>query len=259
MKKPIRKKLFIAVPLCLLILCGVATGIYFAIAGRSIDRTDMMLAQEYTDTAGIVLPYRIYVPEGYDAAEQYPLVLYLHGSGERGSDNRAQTSKNSVMQTLLGEENLEKYPCIVLAPQCPEERWWGDENIPALMGLLEQMKADYSVDANRIYITGISMGGYGTWKMLEEYPFYFAAAVPICGGGEPGLAPLFRKVPIWVFHGAKDSVVSPQSSRDMVEALQKADGDVKYTEYPRVNHNSWEKAYREAELFPWLFAQQKGG
>jgi len=204
------------------------------------------------------LPYRIYVPEDYDAAEKYPLVLFLHGSGERGDDNRAQTKKNTVMQTLLNEENLAKYPCVVLAPQCPEDLWWAgddDDNTGELMGLLEQTKAAYSIDDNRVYITGISMGGYGTWGMLTAYPDYFAAAVPVCGGWEPEDASLFKHVPIWAFHGARDKAVRPENSRDMVKALELTGGNVRYTEYPKEKHQSWEKAWREPELFEWMFAQ----
>jgi len=262
-----RKKLLFIIPLCVLVLLAGAVGIFYASEGAgglmslfaSIDRTEMMRAEVYEDPDGTVLPYRIYVPENVDVAEKYPLVLYLHGSGQSGSDNRAQTKKNSVMQTLLSKENLEKYPCIVLAPQNPEGRWWADETMPAaLMGLLEHIKVAYPVDSARIYLTGLSMGGYGAWRMLAEYPDVFAAAVPVCGGGDPGSAVLFKDVPIWAFHGAKDRIVRPEGSRDMVKALKAAGAkDVRYTEYPGEAHQSWEFAWREPELFPWLFAQVK--
>jgi len=218
------------------------------------DCTDLMRPETYEN-----LPYRIYVPDNYDPVRQFPLVLYLHGLGECGSDNRLQTSKNSVMQTLLEPENRAAYPCIVLAPQCPAGSWWSGLT-PLLMGLLEHTRAAHSIDPARVYITGLSMGGFGAWAMLAAYPAYFAAAVPICGGGDPDSAPLFRDVPIWAFHGAKDTTVYPSGSRDMVRALRDAGArDVRYTEYPDAEHNSWEKAYREAELFPWMFAQAKTG
>ena len=263
MKK--RKKLLIIIPSGLALLCAGALGIYCAIEGfgglislvAKIDRTDVMQAQVYEAPDGTVLPYRIYVPENAGPA-RYPLVLYLHGAGQSGSDNRAQTRKNSVMQTLLSVENLAKYPCIVLAPQCPEDDWWASEDlVPVLMGLLEQTGAAYSIDPARIYITGLSMGGFGAWAMLAEYPGYFAAAVPICGGGNPDTAPLFKDVPIWAFHGARDAIVPVGRTREMVQALEAINGNVKYTEYPHERHRCWERAYREPELFPWLFAQVK--
>jgi len=224
---------------------------------NAIDRTDMMEARVFTTPDGAALPYRLYVPQAYDAAQNWPLVLYLHGAGERGDDNRAHTSKNSVMQTLFKEKNLRKYPCVVLAPQCPEDDWW-TARTEDLMGLLEHAKAEYSIDDARVYITGISMGGYGTWAMLAAYPDYFAAAVPVCGAGDPQTAALFKDNPIWAFHGGKDSTVPPEGSRDMVAALEVADAaDVRYTEYPRLGHVSWERAYRERDLFAWLFAQSR--
>jgi predicted peptidase len=261
-----KKRLLIHPLICL--LCAIAAGfIYYAFEGVGwlilifdrADRTDMMQAETYTDPNGLVLPYRIYVPESGGAEEPYPLVLFLHGSGERGSDNRAQTGKNGVMQTLLSEENRAEYPCVVLAPQCPEEQWWSDAGVPAaLMGLLERTKTRHPIDPARVYITGLSMGGFGTWSMLAAYPDYFAAAIPVCGGGAPEQAPLFHEMPIWVFHGSKDKIVNPQDSRDMVKALEEAGAkEVKYTEYPTEGHQSWEKAWREINLFPWLFSQSK--
>jgi len=257
----------IIIPLGLILLCAGALGVYYLFEGAggmmslfmAVDRTDMMDAQMYEDPSGTVLPYRLYLPENPDPAAKYPLVLYLHGAGESGSDNRAQTKKNSVMQTLLSKENLAEYPCIVVAPQNPEGRWWADDGMPpVLLGLLEQLKASHPVDSARVYITELSMGGYGTWEMLAQYPDYFAAAVPICGGGDPETVQLFKDVPVWAFHGAKDSVVSPEGSRGMVRALEDVGAaDTRYTEYPGEGHQSWEKAYREPELFPWLFAQAK--
>ncbi|MCL2298564.1 MAG: prolyl oligopeptidase family serine peptidase [Firmicutes bacterium] len=254
-----KRKLWIILPACLLLLCAAVLGVYYASEGAGgmlslfakIDRTDMMFEAEFNG-----LPCRVYMPEdAVSAQKQYPLVLYLHGSGERGDDNRAQTRKNSVMQTLLNEENLHKYPCFILAPQCPEGRGW---DAAQLMDLLEDFASNYPVDKARIYVTGLSMGGYAAWELLAAYPDYFAAAVPVCGGGDPETAPLFKDVPVWAFHGARDSAVPPEGSRDMIAALKAAGApDVRYTEYPRERHQSWEKAWREPELFPWLFAQRK--
>ena len=258
-----RRNLFIVVPLCLVLACTIVLAVLYAAMGEggmiamfaAIDRTDMMQAKEYRAEDGNMRAYRLYVPETYDDAKAIPLVLFLHGAGERGNDNRAQTKKNSVMQTLLDEENLAKYPCIVLAPQCPEDDWWDTKELRVLL-LMTQVT--YNIDAARIYVTGISMGGFATWNLLAEYPDYFAAAVPVCGGGDADTATLFKDVPIWAFHGAKDTTVRPEGSRDMVKALEDAGAkEVKYTEYPEEKHQSWEKAYREAELFPWMFAQAR--
>ena len=217
------------------------------------DCTDLMRPEE-----GEGLPYRIYVPENYDIESKYPLVLYLHGMGERGSDNRLQTSVNSVMQTLLEPENRAAYPCVVLAPQCPDDGFWAEEYLEMLMGLLERARAAYSIDPARIYIMGLSMGGFGTWGMLAAYPDYFAAAVPVCGGGNAEAAALFKYVPVWAFHGTLDTVVFPCGSRDMVKAMAEAGPrELRYTEYPDEQHSSWERAWREPGLFPWMFAQAK--
>jgi len=257
-----RKKLLIIIPAGVLALTAATLGGLYAHYGlgwmisqfAAIDRTDMMRAESFTSTDGITLPYRIYVPEGTTAA--LPLVLYLHGAGERGDCNRAHTRKNSVMQTLLNDENRVEFPAIVIAPQCPAGTSW--QHLTAeLMSLLEDVMAAYPVDAGRVYITGISMGGNGTWEMLAAYPNFFAAAVPICGWGTPESAYRFSDVPIWVFHGARDRGILPEYSREMVQALENAGSNVRYTEYPRETHQAWEIAYREAELFPWMFAQTR--
>jgi len=271
MKK--RKKLLWIIPLCLVVLCAAVLGIYFAVNGNGGEADNerilgMMSAEVYKGPAG-KLPYRIYAPGDSDPARAYPLVLFLHGAGSKGNDNLAQVKGNSLLQALLSRENLVKYPCIILAPQCPEEKRWvrgiGQYDLPgsteALMGLLEQMRATYPVDPARIYITGLSMGGFGTWGMLMDYPDYFAAAVPICGGWnleeDVENAPRIGNVPIWAFHGALDDDVPVERSRDMVRAIEGTGGNIKYTEYPDGWHPIWDSVYSEPELFPWMFAQVK--
>jgi len=229
-----------------------------------VNPVNVMEAQVYEG-----LPYRIYVPENLDPAVKYPLVLCLHGSGNKGDDNLAQLGRSSAVHTLLAPENLEKYPCVVLAPQCPAGQRWvrghGQYDLPGnaerLMGLLEQVRATYPVDPARIYITGLSMGGFGTWGMLRAYPDTFAAAVPICAGwdlpDDLGNAPRMKEIPIWVFHGTLDDDVPVARSREMVRALEDAGGNVKYTEYPDEGHACWERAYNESDLLPWLFAQTR--
>jgi predicted peptidase len=217
------------------------------------------------------LNYRLLKPLGYDAKKKYPLVLFLHGAGERGDDNKAQLKH--VAPTYAAKENREKFPCFVLAPQCPSGQKWADVNWGAkthdlpekpatpmalTLQLIEQLKKQYSIDADRLYITGLSMGGYGTWDAVARHPEMFAAAVPMCGGGDENTAAKIAKLPIWNFHGDKDGAVPVARSRNMIEALKKAGGNPKYTEYPGVGHDCWTPAMKEADLLPWLFAQKRG-
>ena len=272
-----RKGLFVAILLCVLTLCAAALGVYF-IARKSVDTgppvllepADVMQAKIYESPDGAALQYRIYVPETNGCVRKaYPLVLFLHGAGQRGNDNQAQIAGSSVMRVLLSEENAAEYPCIMVAPQCPREQRWvrgiGQYDLPGntanLMGLLEQISANYPVDPSRIYITGFSMGGFGTWGMLRDYPDYFAAAVPICGGwnleSDPDNAPQLKDIPIWAFHGTLDDDVPVERSRAMVQALEAVGGKIKYTEYPDEGHACWGRAYNEPALLPWLFSQKK--
>lgn len=171
------------------------------------------------------------------------------------------------MQVMLSEENREAYPCIVLVPQCPKGKgWvrqpWGPGIAEVLMGLLEQkIFPAYQVDLSRVYITGVSMGGFGTWGMLRAYPDVFAAAVPVCGGwdldDDVAMVPVMKDVPIWAFHGALDEAVPVERSSDMAAALEAVGGNIRYTEYPDEGHTISERVYNEPELLPWLFAQKK--
>jgi predicted peptidase len=225
------------------------------------------------------LRYRILYPKNYDAKKKYPLVLFLHGSGERGNDNEAQLIHGSKL--WLDEANRSKYPAIVIFPQCPRNDGWGrirrdatrkdslngfvfDSGQPIgrsleMVGqLLDSFKNSGKVNAKKIYVGGLSMGGFGTFEILWRKPNYFAAAFPICGGGDPGkIGQYGKKFPIWVFHGDKDPAVPVSCSRLMVGALKAAKDKVKYTEYPGVGHDSWNNAFAEPELLNWLFAQKK--
>ncbi len=225
-------------------------------------------AREFKEAGGRKLLYRLYKPAAYDAKQKYPLVLFLHGAGERGDDNQAQV-KHGVRFFL---QNQAKNPCFIVAPQCPGKFQWVDtpwgnlqHTMPAqptepmqltiaLLGALE--KEFPAVDAKRLYVTGLSMGGFGTWDLITRLPKRFAAAVPICGGADDGKAALIAKVPAWVFHGGADDVVKTVRSRNIVAALKAARGTPKYTEYPGMGHFSWDQAYGEPELMPWLFAQK---
>ncbi|MFI5379980.1 MAG: prolyl oligopeptidase family serine peptidase, partial [Tepidisphaerales bacterium] len=193
--------------------------------------------------------------------------------GGRGADNIGQirdASPNTAAKFALPKYQ-EKFPCFVVAPQCPADRKWVDvdwsaasHTMPArptdelrmAVEVLEQLRKEFPVDGRRIYVTGISMGGYGTWDVIARHPNYFAAAAPICGGGDEATAGRIASIPIWCFHGGKDGAVKPQRSRNMIEALKKAGGQPRYTEYPNEGHGSWVPAYNEADFLPWLFAQK---
>jgi predicted peptidase len=203
---------------------------------------------------------------------KYPLVVFLHGAGERGTDNVAQLK---FLPTMLAQPAMrERYPCFVLAPQCaPHHQWvdapWGDKisqpmaAAPSVMlahaiAALEAVRLDPQVDAQRIYLTGISMGGYGTWELALRHPDWFAAVVPICGGGDEAKAATLKTLPLWAFHGTADTVVWPERSQRMVDAIKAAGGTPKLTLLQAVGHNSWEPAYDEKSgLLAWLFQQKR--
>lgn len=237
-----------------------------------IDLSDRFEIRLYEDTDGKVLPYRLLKPKDLDEEEKYPLVMLLHGIGERGDDNKAQLKWGAM--EFASDENREKYPCFVAVPQCPLSDFWAsalrdlskdfnmsEEPTQALKMTLELVGALQeefpNIDPDRLYITGLSMGGFGTWDAIQRKPDLFAAAVPICGGGDVSKADRLTKLPIWVFHGAEDLLVNPKWSRDMVAAIKKTGGNPKYTEYPGVGHHSWVPAYSDPELFEWLFSQKK--
>jgi predicted peptidase len=218
---------------------------------------------------GNSLPYRLLKPVNPQALERFPLIIFLHGSGERGSDNEAQIKhiKNLVLDT----KNRGKYPSYVLAPQCPKNELWAEHNkdgsvkaqptkpMQMVIELIDQLSKEFPIDPSRIYITGVSMGGYGTWDLLARYPGKFAAGIPVCGGGDERTAPKMKEIPIWAFHGALDDKVPARQSRKMIQAIQKAGGKPGYTEYPDITHDSWVQAYQEPHLLPWLFKQKTQG
>ncbi len=239
------------------------------------DPLKMFEPRQYAADNGDELSYRLlkpadHAPGKYDANKKYPLVIFLHGAGERGDDNTAQL-KHCVVE-FCKPETRENYPCYVLAPQCPEEqKWveidWSSDNpaypesisrpLELTLQIVDSMLADAAVDKSRVYVTGLSMGGYGTWDALARRPELFAAGLPICGGGNVANAPKFKQIPIWCFHGGADSVVKPEKSREMIEALRAAGGEPRYTEYPGVQHVSWTLTFASAETLQWLFAQKK--
>ncbi len=231
-------------------------------------------AMQYQDESGNVLFYRLLKPKMLREQNKYPLVLFLHGIGERGDDNSGQLKWGA--KNFATDENMEKYPCFLAAPQCPLDDFWvsalEDLSSPYAMAekpteamkmaleLVEFLMAEYpQIDPQRIYITGLSMGGFGTWDAVLRKPDLFAAAVPVCGGGDVTQAERIAHIPIWAFHGAEDRLVIPKWSRDMIAAIRGAGGSPKYTEYPGIGHRSWIEAYSAPKLFEWLFSQKKSG
>lgn len=201
------------------------------------------------------LDYLIALPEGYKAeGDAVPLILFLHGAGERGDDLNKVKMHGPPKMVEKGRD----FGAIVVSPQCPAGSWWSDET-DMLIALLDKIEKDYNVDKNRIYVTGLSMGGYGTFALCAKQPERFAAAVPICGGGLLFDARRLSKLPMWVFHGEADNVVPVEESQRMVKYANERGGKLaKLTTYPGVGHNSWDKAYGDEAMWEWLFAQMRG-
>jgi len=196
------------------------------------------------------LDYWLYLPEDYGTeGKTWPLLMFLHGMGERGSDINQVLAHGPARLASEGKG----FPFIIISPQCSEGDWWGNK-VDELVALCDHIADTYAVDKNRLYITGLSMGGYGTWEMVEKHPDKFAAAAPICGGGNTALAKhRLKDIPIWVFHGAKDDEVPIKKSEEMVEALKQAGNkNVKFTIYPETGHDSWTEAYNDPELYEWF-------
>jgi len=226
--------------------------------------------RQFSDPDGNVLQYRLMKPIDFDPEKKYPLVIFLHGAGERGSDNVSQLKHGT--REFSSETNRIKYPAYVLAPQCPKDHKWVEVDWSAprsempedpgvtmslLKGLIDAMLESSNVDPSRVYITGLSMGGYGTWDAIARYEDVFAAAAPVCGGGDPKTVSRFAKLPLWCFHGEKDSVVQPIRSREMIDAMKAIGSSPLYTEYPGVQHDSWTETYENPEFHRWLFDQKK--
>lgn len=224
------------------------------------------------------LPYRLLLPKNYNASKEYPLILFLHGSGERGNDNEAQLVHG--WKLFLQDSVREKYPAIVVFPQCSQNSYWSNVDfrydtvtkkrtflfpvngeptvaMRLLINFLDDLDDRYKLDDDRLYVGGLSMGGMGTFELVRRKPKLFAAAFPICGGANPATAKSLKRPSWWIFHGLKDDVVPPELSQQMADAIKAKEGDVKLTLYPNANHNSWDPAFAEKDLLPWLFSHKK--
>ena len=237
---------------------------------ESVPRTET----GFLDRSARGMPYVVYVPRGWTAATSWPVILLLHGAGERGTDGHRQTQIGAAAAIRSMPEEI---PAVVVFPQAPEDACWIGEPAEMAMDALRQAAAEFHGDAFRTYLTGLSLGGFGTWHLALAHPRTFAALVPVCGGivphgsatsvrqspltkavGDPYafVAAQLRDTPAWLFHGADDTVILPSESRQMFAALRAAGADVRYTEYKGVAHNSWERAYAEKEMWRWLFRQR---
>jgi len=254
----------------------VAAALGLAAAARPVGAEEPM---DYVErTVEVAAPggpqrfrYRLLRPASVDAGRVYPLVLFLHGAGERGSDNSAQLK---YLPTWLAEpEWRQQFPCFVVAPQCRAgQRWspfdWSDKtssplaaeptvDLAAAIAALDEVAGSEPVNPDRVYLTGLSMGGYGSWELAARQPERFAAVAPICGGGDETQATKLINLPIWCFHGGADRVVPVERSRSLIAAIEAAGGRPKYTEFPGVGHDSWTPAYRDTGLLEWMFAQRR--
>ncbi|HEY0079612.1 MAG TPA: prolyl oligopeptidase family serine peptidase [Pyrinomonadaceae bacterium] len=229
--------------------------------------TSAFLERTYQNPRGASMPYRLFVPRGYDERRAYPLVLWLHGGrGPRSDRDKPISEGNRIgshVWTSVG--NQSRNPCFVLAPQCPPNEVWADietakptKHLQVAYELLQEIQQNYRVDAQRLYVVGQSMGGFGTWSLISEHPHVFAAAIPVCGGGDKAQASKLTDMPVWAFHGERDEAVSVVRSREMIAAIRRAGGSPKYTEYQGMGHVIWDKVFSEPGLLSWVFAQNRG-
>lgn len=245
------KKSFVwkVVPVIGIVLCASA---WIEANDKGVGQKQHAKHFEKEITVQVKLDYLLYLPPGYDKEEKsWPLVLFLHGAGESGQDLNKVKVHGPPKLVEAGKE----FPFIVVSPQAPRMGW----DAQTLNALLDDVVATHKVDKDRIYVTGLSMGGFGTWALAAAYPDRFAALAPICGGGNSADAKKLKNLPIWVFHGAKDNVVPPSRSENMVKALKEAGANhVKFTLYPNANHDSWTETYNNPEVWEWLLQQKRG-
>lgn len=236
--------------------------------------TDSFLRLDFTASNGESLPYCLYVPSNYSEEYAYPLVLFLHGAGVRGEDESNGDQLAEGVQGLFVPKNTPIYDAIAVFPLCDLESRWVEtdwergsyssdqveisRNMAAVIELLDYLIETYSINENRQYVTGFSMGGYGTWDIIIRYPDRFAAAAPLCGGGDPSKAELIADLPLWVAHDLEDDAVPVEGSQDMVDAIRDFGGEnLIYKESSGLGHRVWDPTYRDSEFQPWLFSQVK--
>ncbi len=256
-------------PLFLLILC-------ISMHTNTMAQDNSAYQKKVYQKDGKSLPYRMLLPVNFDTNKKYPLILVLHGSGERGNDNEAQLVHGSSL--FLKKEIRENYPAIVVFPQCAAGSSWSKVDVEGdfpnrefifyedaeptkdmllLEGLIKELKKNFKIKRDQMYVGGLSMGGMGTFELVRRNPKMFAAAFPICGGANPAIVKRLRKLDWWVFHGDADQVVPEKCSADMVKAMKAEGIPVKYSVYEGVTHNSWDNAFAEPDLIPWLYSNSR--
>jgi len=245
--------------------CGVLAVGGVAIVLRKPEPPPPYQERVYASTEGVRMPYRLYVPPNYDAKQKYPLVIWLHGSDAIGTDNLKQITGYNDAGTRVWTVHWKDFPTLVVAPQS-YERYWSLQpsplpaEEPLVMNILAALEREFNIDPDRIYLAGQSMGGFGVWEFLEQRPDFYAAAIVLCGPVGPGMisdAHTIAHIPVWVFQGAKDDVVSVAGVRSMLESLRMAGGHPRYTEYPNLGHVIGPASFAESGLLPWLFAQKR--
>jgi predicted peptidase len=245
-----------------------AFAVIFGIQGAGLrNDVDGFVARAYRSGAK-TMPYRLFTPRGYDKQQQYPLIIWLHGAGGIGTDNLQQISGDQVAGTRawVKASVQAKHPAFVVVPQ--SSGGWGAQPVeevshdalsaPLVMvvSIVESLEREFNIDPHRIYVAGQSDGGYGTWDLITKQPGLFAAAIPICGGGDPEHAARLVKIPIWAFHGDADTAVRVSESRSMIAAITKAGGHPRYSEYKGAGHDIWPRVFAEPELIDWVFSQR---
>ncbi len=258
-----------------IIVFSIAIMVLAAIFASAKQQTGFL--NRTAQVGNVTYKYQVYVPAEWTGNKKWPVILFLHGAGERGEDGLLQTQVGIGSAIRL---HADRFPSVIVIPQCRRGVWWAHSDMEnQALAALEKAIKEFKGDPDRIYLTGLSMGGYGTWTLAFRFPGRFAALAPICGGvrplarggSQPGDSPFadpkvdvyaliaskVSKTPVWIFHGGADNVVPVDESRKMNEALKEAGGNVKYTEYPGVGHNSWDKAYAEPEFMPWLLSQKR--
>jgi len=233
-------------------------------SGQELEK--VLTAKTFTNARGESLPYRLFMPANYDRRKKYPLIVFLHGSGGLGNDNLKQLQLGNLylIDRFTQSESQSRYPAFVVAPQSTGEGWVAanDRITPSrqlrlAVEIIDDLRRTYSIDSGRLYVAGQSLGGFGTFAIISAYPRMFAAGIPLCGGGDESKAAQYKGTALWVFHGEKDESVPVANSRQMVAAIKKAGGHVKYTEYPGEGHSIWTIVAKEPDLLQWLFSQHR--
>jgi predicted peptidase len=247
-------------------ITGLVGILVFATTTHAQNVVDGFVARVHKGENGVSMPYRLFIPEPRSPVRPLPLIVYLHGGAGAGTDNLLQiTGGNTAGSHLWATRDIQsRHPAFVVAPQLPGDNPWGAPNSDELtsyarlvVDLLANLSEEFTIDRDRIYLVGQSRGGVGTWDLVSKRPELFAAAVPLCGGGNRSRVVAAREVAIWAFHGAKDPTVPVAGSRELVAALKSVGGSIRYTEYPEAGHDVWTLAFAERELPEWLFAQTR--